>query len=613
MFAVGRNVRLNVFTRPSSLVLCKQVSTTTNATPERKHGTYRTPEKGDFKVEYELAERLAATGLWGPNKKGFWTAEEKKIRSIGDKARINIVNESVCKDIISYIGPGLERHKGCDLLDIYPGAGLWSETLHNFLKPRSHILMEPDDTLYKPFLQPLLDKPNTTLVPASGLVWRDLNDVLSPKYLPHQKVPDPDKLGERNDTLLITANIAFHPKRRFLKFESVAHLVLYQFIDAIRTGALYQKYGLVRMLIWTRPDDKFGILPKVLQKRKKLSIETELSCDWVREVCGQEAMDSTWFMRDSITDAASDLATWKRMRAQGIKMPAERSSNALIEAKAASRSKEKIEPGVTPPAFKRSFLDELATLEAQHEKEIFDKDSATYRKMRSYRWRANWEYRKHQRMQQLIAGLDAINKLHKEGKASPEELKKREDEWEAELMKNPSGFVAQFITYKDGLHIYRQDPPVMFYDRRAYDRMVIQPEEFYPNVPISLLDIQPKAVHPLLRQKGPNSTRVGDCFELLLSAIMSQSILPLDKTLDNIMPGFSAYIMPRWTSLRDVKRGGLLTNTPHSQLTARMLNARQWEEFLEIWSEWPFRPTFHELIARTCDEEADMDGLYTEK
>ncbi len=63
--------------------------------------------------------------------------------------------------------PSLERHVGCDLIDIYPGAGLWSRKLHEALQPRSHILMEPDK-IYKPFLEPLLSTPNATLVTKSA-------------------------------------------------------------------------------------------------------------------------------------------------------------------------------------------------------------------------------------------------------------------------------------------------------------------------------------------------------------------------------------------------------------------------------------------------------------
>ncbi|KAI2785057.1 S-adenosyl-L-methionine-dependent methyltransferase [Daldinia loculata] len=556
-----------------------------------------------------LAEELAATELWIPKSLRGKYDKASRSQPNGDKTRVNVVSEKLCDNIISYIGKSLKRHRGCDLIDIYPGAGLWSRKLHEFLEPRSHILMEPDAELYKPFLKPLLDRPNTTLVPASGLVWRELNSILTPEYLPHQTIPDAAKLSRRNDTLLVTANIAFHPQRRFLSFASMAHLVLYQFIEAIRTSGLFQRYGLVRMLIWTRHDDKYGMLPKVMQKRKKLALDTELCCEWVHEVCGREGPDNSWYVRDSIIDESSNFATWKRMQAAKIQIPEGRSSEGLKEARLNARSKKNIAPGKKPPVFKRPYKDVLDKLETAHMEEIFTRNSDNYKSMRSYQWRANWEERKHQRMFELIKSYDAINTLYRSGKAAPGEIEALERELQANLEDNPKGFISEFVTYKDNLHYYRQDPPLLHWDRRPYEPMVIEPEEFFPNIECSLLDIQPKRVHPLLRQTGPASNRAGDNFELILSSLLSHGTIPISQALDALMPGAADYIIPRWRSARDLKHGGVATKIKATELTPRLLNARQWEELIELWMEWPFRPEFHELIARTHDELAIEDNL----
>ncbi|KAI0108839.1 S-adenosyl-L-methionine-dependent methyltransferase [Hypoxylon sp. NC0597] len=600
MFSIRNNVRnsfTSIFRRPS---ITSPLTSRTLAS--------KALDKTKLETSTPLAEELAATGVWDPSRRGP-KPKNAKTSPKADKTRLNIVSEKLCDDIFAYVGSTLERHKGCDIVDIYPGAGLWSRKLHDYLQPRSHILMEPDAELYEPFLKPLLDRPNTTLIPASGLVWRELSSIMTPEYLPHQVVPDPSRLTQRNDTLLVTANIAFHPKKRFLTFESMASLVLYQFIESIRSSGLFQRYGLVRMLIWTRHDDKYSLLPKMMQKRKKLALDSELSCEWVREVCGREGLDSAWFVRDSIIDASSSLATWERMQAAGIKMPRGRASEDLKEAKVALRSRKAIVPGSRPPVFKRQFQEALNELETAHKEQVFTKDSDTYKSMQSYRWRATSEDRKHERMFRLISGLDAINLLYKSGRASSGELEALEAEWEASLQANPKGSINEFITYKDNLHYYRQDPPLLHWDRRAYDPMVVRAEEFFPNIECALLDIQPKEVHPLLRQRGPHSNRAGDCFDLVMNSMMFQSTLPVSQSLDAIMPGAADYIIPRWKSGKDLDHGGVLTKTRYAQLSARLLNARQWEELLELWMEWPFRPEFHELIARTNDEEANEDTI----
>ncbi|KAI1661859.1 S-adenosyl-L-methionine-dependent methyltransferase [Daldinia decipiens] len=587
----------SIFYRPPTIVLTRR---TVASTPL---------DRSAITASGPVAEKLAATNLWTPKGSREKSDKTSQREPTGDKTRVNIVSERLCDNIFSYVGKSLRRHRGCDLIDIYPGAGLWSQKLHDFIEPRSHILMEPDAELYKPFLKPLLDQPNTTLVPASGLVWRELNSILTPEYLPHQTIPDAAKLSRRNDTLLVTANIAFHPQKRFLSFTSMAHLVLYQFIENIRISGLFQRYGLVRMLIWTRHDDKYGILPKVMQKRKKLALDTELCCEWVHEVCGREGPDNSWYVRDSNLDESSNLATWKRMSTAKMRIPEGRSSEGLKEARLNARSRKNLTPGKRIPVFKRPYKDVLDKLETTHEIEIFTQDSDNYKSMRNYRWRANWEEKKHRRMLDLIKNYDAINTLYRSGKAAPGEIEALERELQENLEDNPKGFIKEFVTYKDNLHYYRQDPPLLLWDRRPYEPMVIKPEEFFPNIECSLLDIQPKRVNPLLRQTGEGSNRAGDSFELILSSLMSHGTIPISQALDALMPGAADYIMPRWRTARDLRHGGVVTNVKAMGLTPRLLNARQWEELIELWMEWPFRPDFYELVARTHDELAIEDNI----
>ncbi|KAI1207581.1 S-adenosyl-L-methionine-dependent methyltransferase [Annulohypoxylon truncatum] len=561
-------------------------------------------DKKQIKPIGAVAERLAATNLW-ISRRGRKSDKDPK----GDKTRVNVVGSKLCDDILSYIGPDLDRHKGCDLIDIYPGAGLWSRKLHDYLEPRSHILMEPDSQLYEPFLKPLLSRPNTTLIPKSGLVWRELTQILTPEHLPHQKVLASGQAARRNDELLVTANIAFHPKKRFQNFGSLVNLVLYQFIDAIRTRSLFQRYGLVRMLIWTRHDDKHGLIPKVLQRRKKLAVDSELSCEWVHEVCGPEDPDYVWYVRDDVINASSNVAAWRRMRDAKMKMPKERDSEALKEARKISQSGKIIKPGITMPSFKRSYQETLRELEEEWDNKSIAKGSDRYKRWKHYQWRHNWEEKKSKYILALIKDLDNITALRKSGEMSPEEIKELETEWEENVQAHSQGFVDEFIACKDNLHYYRQDPPLLHWDRRQYESMVVKPEEFYPNIPCTLIDIQPKPVHPLMHQTGPNSNRAGDCFDLILSSLMTQSTTPIKQALDSLMPGAADYIIPRWKSIRDVDHGGVLAQTRYTELTPRMLNARQWEELLELWMEWPFRPQFHDLVARTHDEMLDEDSI----
>ncbi|KAK5630291.1 hypothetical protein RRF57_006006 [Xylaria bambusicola] len=565
-----------------------------------------------------VAEQLHDTGIWTskrrtrprlsppPAKKRSSKAESTPD---GDRSRVNIVSDKLCDDILSYIGSSLERHRGCDILDLYPGAGLWSSKLHQFLQPRSHVLLEPDAELYHPFLQPLLDQPGTTLVPKSGIIWRELGSILTPEYFPHQVIPD--DLNTRNDTLLVTANLCFHPKKKFLRFDSVAALVLSQLVDAIRTSSLFQQYGLVRMLIWTSPDDKASFLPKTIQKRKRQAIANDFVCEWVHEVCGSDSASTGWYVREDAIDHGSLIATIKRMKAANLKMPAGRESDTFADAfrKAEVSMRGRVpSPGVKPPTFKRRYHGALADLVAANEEQGgFDKGSLERKELKRYAGRAQTDVRKAERLFQVSKSLDNIINLRQSVTATREEMAAAELEWETQLRELPSTFGAEFVTYRDNLHAFRRDPPLLQWDRRPYEPLMVQPEEVFPNVPCALLDIQPRAPHPLLRQSGPSSNRAADSLDIVLGTLMHYPTHPVAAHLDGLWPGAADYIMPRWKSSSDLSQGGWPINLRGAEPTPRSLDARQWEELFELWMEWPFRPEFYDLVGRAHDDLNDKD------
>jgi mitochondrial transcription factor 1 len=561
-----------------------------------------------------IAQELQDTQIWKTARtEGSAVKARSQLPKVkGDKTRVNIVSEKLCDDILSYAGKSLERHRGCDLIDIYPGAGLWSRKLHEFLQPRSHILMEPDSALYTPFLQPLLDKPGTKLVPKSGIVWRDLNTVLTPEYLPHQKIVDPksDEANKRNDTLLVTCNLTFHPKRRFKKFDSIASLVLHQLVDSIKTSTLFQKYGQVRLLIWARRDDKAGLLPRCVQRQRRAAVMNQLYCDWIHELVGYEGRDNLIFTRDSTIDRASALATFKRMKAEKISVPAGRESEALKLAKKDSKSSRKVIPGLQPPVVDRAYLGVLESLKETNALASLDTQSEEYYTMRKYTWRQNYDTKKTELLHSIQQDLDVLavrrQRLQEDKGEDEKELQLSEQAVDDKITRLKQSVLSDFMTIKDNLHLWRQEKPVLHWDRRAVEPLIASTEEFFPNVESVLLDIQPGPVHPLFRQTGPNSKRAGDSFDLITTALWAQSGQPISKTLDAVWPGAADYIIPRCHSFRDPTKGGINVETSHTHLTPRLMNPRQWEELIERWMEWPFRPEFHELIARSQDEQ-DVD------
>lgn len=523
----------------------------------------------------------------------------------GDKTRVNIVSEPLCDDILSYLGDSLERHRGCDLLDISPGAGLWSRKLHDALQPRTHILMEPEAKLYEPFLKELLDRPGTRLVPESGIMWNSLASVLTPEYLPHQKPADQTY---QNDSLLVTANIAYHPRKRYLNFDSVAQLVLHQFVEAIRTGKFFQQYGQVRMLIWCRRDDKTPLLPRNMHRRRRTAIDAEINCRHINEVVGDMAPDSPWYTRDINLDIASAVETAKRMQKAGRTMPEGRVPAPHREALDRIANGTEVPPGSAPPSFERRYHKGLEGLQKDEEeqKAEMEGDAAGDRamKIKKLEWRMKSDKKKHREYWEYEQELQNINALHLEGQASAEEISAREEAWEARLTPLSTLSMNEFVTYRDNLHYFRQEPPIMLWDRREYEPLAYEATEFFPNTECTLLDIQPCATHPLVRQFGAGTERAGETFEVLVKTLISAPARPLDKQLDGLWPGAADWVLPRWTSLYDRAQGGVPARSRTARMVARTLNRRQWEELLEVWMAWPLRPSFGELLTRSSDDSS---------
>lgn len=583
----------------------------------------------DLVAKTPLAEQLMRSGLWGSkttrdesaSKPGqhltpkFIAAVKKTAR--GDKSRVNVVSEKLCDDILSYVGHSLERHKGCDIIDMYPGAGLWSSKLHDFLKPRSHILLEPDDQLYTPFLEPLLEKPGVKLIPKTGIIWKELNTILTPEFLPHQKTfaPGSDELLQRNDTLILTANLAFHPKKRFGNFSSIVPLVLHQFLGAIRSSSLFQRYGLVRMLIWTRNDDKAGLIPRCMQKRRREAVEAELACEWAHEICGLGGAESVWHMRETALEEASLQATVLRMRDAGIVMPEGRAGDGLKRAQAEVDGGRLLVPGSEPPMYARPYREKLAKLVEANEQQAFEATSEQRRLLLDHRWRGNGDSRKHQQIFEWRQSFEEIVARYRSGSVSADEASALATDW-VNLLTRAHTKHMEFSSYRENLRYFHQDPPMLHWDRRHMDPMVVEAQEFLPNIECSLLDLQPKATHPLLRPPPvfppvvAANNRSSDSFDLIIRHLMSQPSVPIRKLLEGLWPGAGDFIVQHCKGFHDPKLGGLepIFQNRFTEMSPRMMNPRHFEEVLELWMQWPFRPDFQELVARTTDDDDENSG-----
>ncbi|KAI9147551.1 Mitochondrial transcription factor 1 [Paramyrothecium foliicola] len=549
------------------------------------------------KAEGPIAKQLHETGVWTKARARSKASKKAKVPVAVDPRRVNVVSEKLCDDIIKYIGPSLVRHRGCDLLDLNPGSGLWSRKLHEFLEPRRHIMMDPDAELYKPFLQPLLEKDSVHMIPQSGFIWKNLLEMLRTS-LPDQTATPKGEPPQRNDTLVITANLSMYPKKKFSGFESVSTMILYQFLSAIPTQALFHRYGLVRMLFWVDDDDQRKLIPRSINRRRRSAFEAELSCEWIRQVAGPEvdALDTN-NLRDEWINVESGYNALRAMTDQGLAMPADRQTKRYRELSAdPSLIGAKLAAARTPVLL-RPFVQEMEALE-----QAKDRSDNTKARLKALRTREKSAQGHYSTYLELMQQREAVLQLFKDGSPDFAAADRAWNERFDNMKKNQRN---EFNLLWDGYHIFRQDPPVLHWDRRPYEPLVTRPAEFYPNAPTSLLDIQPKQMHPLFLQHGPGTSRSGDMATVLLRSWYQQTLLPVRRAMDSLWGGFGD-LAGSCGSVTDPARGGS-PMTGSAALAVRAVNERQWTELVGAWMDWPFRPTYVQLLGRVMEESADGD------
>jgi mitochondrial transcription factor 1 len=525
-------------------------------------------------------------------------------------------------DIIKRLTPSLQKHANCDIIDVNPGAGLWSSKLHDAVKPRSHILFEPDFELYQPFLQPLLDKKGSKykLIPKSGILWDNLNLVKSKDYLPSQEVfsKGDARLEKSNDSLLFIANLGHYPSKIYQGFPSISALMVHQLLSAVRTHSLFQEYGLVRMLIWMHDKEKKVAYPRVITHRKKFSIEAEISCENIFEIAGSDEFASR-FRREHRLDLEGARTVLSRMTKANIETPSARMGK--LQTGALHNLEIPAESGTSAI---RPILKDLEEMEARYARREFCsyygddgkpvyldaeiaqrgpkglKRTPEYLQLLALRWRLNYINSNNDRVDHFLVEYESIlaeqQKLAQvdtpDAQERKDELRKQLLAWKAQVDRLPPNVEPLLWQRIDDRRAFRQDPPILLWDRREAEPLAVFEEDFFPQHEMCLLDFHPKSIWPVFQgEKIANY----DYVEFILSALFINPTHSIIRGLKALAPGADEWIIPRCPSLTNTAKGGL---TDLNLLSIRTLNQDMLREIMEAWMDWPFRPTKGEMISK---------------
>lgn len=542
----------------------------------------------------------------------------------------------VCADdVIKYIGHTLEKHKGCDILDINPGAGLWSQKLHEYLKPRSHVLLEPRFDKFKDFLEPLLNarRSKYSLLEKDAMELQTYRDLVTDAVFPHQKIResgDP-KAQEPNNTLLVTGCLVWDPSLPGLGLDSMAKQLHYHFGAAARNNELFHAYGLIRTLFWIPQEDFGPTMSDSMSTMHKTNRFTEMSQNVTVIVNGEQAprgMGKGSSGREPQYAIESTVRALQRGREQGIELPPHRRDH--IHDFAADIERISKGTGITRSAEMNDYL---------HDQQIAGKSTTGllsegliehYEKEKALRQRypdvnipsgpsltdgksrkklvpathpAKEEIRQYiadcapinftQRLKTQIEAIADIGEemfnleckilRMKDGPkkdAAMAELQKIDESWEQAKEKIPKNYHRAPATELDDRLALRSPPgPRIQWDSRPFEPLTMRKNEVWPTNRLCLVSAEPI---PHSTTQSPEYYEWLQDFVHGLYSNPSESII---EALDKMQHGLSDLIQD-CPSLKDPAKGGRLQM---KHLRVRMLTPEMVTELVDAYRNWPFK------------------------
>ena len=540
---------------------------------------------------------------------------------------MKLIDLQLLDDVLSYIGPSLEKHKGCDILDLNPGAGLWSQKLHDFLRPRRHILLEPELSKFKHFLDPLVEQPNSKyqLLERNPCDFPVFSELIDDGYLPDQKrvTPGAPKAQEPNNTLLVTGQIIWDPKMPGVGFDSMAKQVLLHYANAAWTNQLCHALGPVRMLLWIARDDLKNMVPRTQATNAKTSFWLQMTSHITEvvspgvEVRSNNASGS----REHRYRLESLALALKRGEENGMKLPAHRREDAhdfaeeilertqgtaIMAAKECSDYlKEQFNNGKNV----NGFLPQQILESWQFDKDVnYDtlpkrktagvhrehspkdpKARAVWNTMTIRRANVNANDKMRVARDRIVDLGDNIFQLecailgYKDGTKKKAEALMKLDEWQKqfdeEYQKVDKNFRTAILTDLDDRWTIRSPVERLLWDTRPFEPLIMEPSEMWPAKGVSLVDVTPRPI--------PEG-EAGELFEWVKDftfGLMFEPQTPLPHALEKMQPGASE-IIENVPILRDAQKGGRLNM---DNMRVRMLTPEMVVELTKAYKEWPFR------------------------
>ncbi|WPH04164.1 Hypothetical protein R9X50_00705200 [Acrodontium crateriforme] len=556
--------------------------------------------------------------------------------------RHEIVSEALCDDVIEYLTPTLEQHKGCTIIDVNPGACLWSSKIHDFLKPRCHILMESNARYFAPFIEPLLEKPGSTYRHTTLPGADDFPAVFSKSYdelfadskltrfLP--RLPkDESEARKLNPELLFIGNLSrLSPKRLGINHQiEFASAMVNNLVTSSLKNELFHRYGLIRMLLWIPELQRSTAI--AARETSKSALRMGLSVGaTITEVAGCNPLEQHRKLKGSWMPAFMGLDVTRRvnasMRQLGMRIPAGRQPNAFpppVDTDVKLRSP--LEQSVHSTAELRNDLKEV---EARFERMQNWRHKGTSRlESEEQEWALgtlafpqSWPSAQHYssitvrrgrvpriavnidmclRIIQLEANLKYVSEAAGVDVQEVEELEERirnleRNNWQMMQMRGKQyhEWLAEIVLQQ--ISFFTRSPSMLPVHGRPYEPIKISEDEVWPMGKTTLLDITP-ASWDLTVEGIANSTESLKTMVELIKLLFARSSRNLPAALEALGSNAAEDLIPMCPTITDTRKGGRL-NPERVRVT--MLTPEMVIELTKAFIEWPFKPDLTPLLTQ---------------
>lgn len=564
----------------------------------------------------------------------------------------------------------MEAYEGCDILDLFPGAGLWTQKVNRLLKPAIHVLHEVEEDQFAPFLQALQDEAPSTYVYKNfekldrvyrrqrRTVYQNLDQYYD--VSPHDTNPTPRPL-------VVLVTLSRIPYRldaggTFMEGDSMStrespsddfFKVIIE--DVARRACEGKRTRPIRVLAWVLNNDKFNYLPHSVLGITGSAGEIAEAFT-VQEIVSAypspERKENIREWRPARVTLASAMVVAERMRKSDISLPDRRQSplhqfaSRQAEAKAMGgvgasslqRDLERLDyldiglvldslprrppktTGMTRRLVNSTYFDESLRLQEQFTHTVGTKvqplTETTWRKIILHLCLVELE--RSIALKQSTHSLIHANATAAGGFAfmPPNESGASDRVVTMEdliaMIEMPNKGMSNrhhklSVHHADNILAYRRSPPVLRWDQRLSEPVASFPEDFWPQHTLALLDFQLRDDFPTPIRSPDGTLQTGSLSRVpLVQSLRRFASYTLVAALDSTAHGAATALIPQCPSITDPLRGGRLAV---EYLTVRMLTEEMWRELAEAWYRWPFHADDSTLLRRVGFGRGTHDGI----